>query len=76
MMNIKDINPNLLNIDRILFKTTSAGIYDIGYTTINIVNKNPLNLSVNNIVGYIRKSNEDKYLIFASADKKKVLKIL
>ena len=76
MMNIKDINPNLLNIDRILFKTTSAVIYDTGYTTINIVNKNPLNLSVNNIVGYIRKSNEDKYLIFASADKKKVLKTL
>ena len=76
MMNIKDINPNLLNIDRILFKTTSAVIYDIGYTTINIVNKNSLNLSVNNIVGYIRKSNEDKYLIFASADKKKVLKTL
>ena len=41
---------------------------------INIDSENPLHLIFNNIGWYIKESNEDKYLIFASTDKnKKVL---
>ena len=34
-------------------------------------NENSLYLIFNNVDGYIEESNEDKYLIFASADKNK-----
>ena len=38
---------------------------------VNIDSENPLYLIFDNEDGYIEKSNEDKYLMFASTDKNK-----
>ena len=74
MIKIKNFDSNFLNIYKIWFKSTSAVIYG-SYFTININNENPLYLIFNNADGYIRESNGDKYLTFASTNKiKKVLK--
>ena len=69
------MDSNLLNIDKISFKSTDAVIYNIRYMTVenldhvNIDSENPLYLIFNNVDGYMEESNGDKYLIFASADK-------
>ena len=42
-----------------------------GLDHVNIDSKNPLYLTFNNVNGYIEKSIEDKYLIFASTNKNK-----
>ena len=74
MTNTKNFDSNLINIDKISFKSTNTVIYNIKYITINIDSETPLYLSFNNTDGYIKESNRDKYLIFASTDKnKKVL---
>ena len=74
MIKIKNFDSNSLNIYKIWFKSTSAVIYG-SYFTININNENPLYLIFNNADGYIRESNGDKDLTFASTNKiKKVLK--
>ena len=81
-INIKSVEPNLLNIDKTSFKSTDAVIYHIEYITmksidhVNIDSANSLYLIFNNVDGYIKcnfikESNEDKYLIFASTDKNK-----
>ena len=57
MVNIKKFDPNLLNIDKIAFKTTNVVIYNI---TVNINHENPLYLSFNYVDGYIEESNGDK----------------
>ena len=44
MINITNFDPNLLNVDKILFKSTDAIIYNITCITINIDNENPLYL--------------------------------
>ena len=69
MINIKNVEPNLLKIDRKSYK--NIGIYNIGYITIkkiddyeNIYSVNPLYLQVNHANGYIEEKNENKYLIF------------
>ena len=86
MINIKNFGPSLLSIDKISFKSTDAVIYHIKYITMksldneNIDSANSLYLIFNNVDGYIEfnpteKSNEDKYLVFASKYKnKEVLK--
>ena len=54
MINIKNLDPNLLNINKILFKPIDAAIYNIEYMTIksldhvNIDGINPLYLIFNN----------------------------
>ena len=76
MINIKNFDPSLLDIDKISFKSNDAVIYDVNYITIkSLGSENSLYLIFNNVdVVYIEESNEDKCLIFASADKnKKVL---
>ena len=85
-MNIKNVDPSLLDIDKIPFKSTDDVIYHIEYITMksrdkNIDSANSLYLIFNNLDGYIEcnstecnsseESNENKYLIFASTDKKK-----
>ena len=67
MINIKNFDTNLLNIDKLSFKTVDSVIYNI---TINTDNKNSFYLIFNKVDGYIEENNEDKYLIFASTDKK------
>ena len=71
MINMKTFDPDLFNIDKIPFKNIRAVIYDIEYIRVNIHNKDYLYLIFNNTDGYIRKTNEDKYLIFASTGKNK-----
>ena len=85
MINIKNFDPSLLDIDKISFKSTDDVINHIEFITMksldneNIDSANSLYLIFNNVDGYIEcksteESNENKYLIFASTDKnKKVL---
>ena len=78
MINLKNLEPNLSKIDRKSYK--NIGINNIGYITIkkiddyeNIYSVNPLYLNVNHTNGYIEEKNENKYLIFDSADENKEL---
>ena len=79
-INIKNFDSNLLKIDKKSYKNTENN--PIGYTTIknigdyeNIHSVNPLYLIIGEVDGYIQKSNENKYLVFASTDgSKKVLR--
>ena len=70
MTNINDFDPNLLNIDEVLFKSNELFMYDIKY----IKNQNSLNslhLVFNNLDAYIEESGENRYLIFASTENNK-----
>ena len=75
MINIKNSDSNLLNIDKISIKSTGAVIHSIKYITmksldhVNIDSENSLCLIFDNIDGYIEESSESKYLFFASTDK-------
>ena len=72
MTNIKIFDPSLLSIGQISFESTDSVIYAIEYITMkSLDNENYLYLIFNNVNAYIEESNEDKYLIFASADKNK-----
>ena len=70
MTNIKNVDPSLLSIDKISFKNTDSDIYDIKYFK-NLDSANSLYLIFDNVDGHIEESNENKYLNFFSADKKK-----
>ena len=79
MINIKDVDPNLIKIDKKSHKNT--GIYYFGYMTMKTISNfedinsvNPLYLIIHEVDGYIEENNGNKYLPFASTDKnKKVL---
>ena len=87
MINIKNFDPSLLDIDKISFKSSGDVIYYIEYITMksldneNIDSANSLYLMFNNVGGYIEcnstkwnsteEINENRYLIFASTDKNK-----
>ena len=78
MINIKNVDPIFLKIDRKSYK--DIGIYKIGYITIKknddggtIYSVNPLHLLVNHENGYIEEKGVNKYLIFDSADGNKEL---
>ena len=72
LINIKDFDAKLLNLDK---KKTSINldIYYIGYATKkpgwNVNSVNPLYLMINRIDGFIEEKNGDKYLNIASTDK-------
>ena len=70
MTNIKNFDLSFLSEDKISFKSTDSVIYDIKYFK-NLDSANSLFLIYSNVDGYIGESNENKYLIFASADKNK-----
>ena len=82
MVNIKNFDPRLLEINKLSCKSANINIYHIEYMTmkrfdhVNIDTENPLYLIFNYVDGYIiEESNEDKYLTFASTNKnKEVLK--
>ena len=75
LKNIKDFDPSLLKIDKKTYK--NIGIYYIGYITmkdsdhVKINSVNPLYISINEVDGSVAEKNGNKYLIFASIDKKK-----
>ena len=78
MIILKNFEPNLLQIDRKPYK--NIGIHNIGYIAIKEIDKyeiiysvNPLYLKVNHANEYIEAKNENKYLIFDSADENKEL---
>ena len=57
MVNIKNFDPNLLDVDKISFKTNDAVFCNIRYITmkslVNINSENPI---------YLNFSNEDDYI--------------
>ena len=79
----ENFDSSLLKLDKKSYK--DIGIYNIGYITIkkigdckNIYSVNPLYLRITHASGYIERSstekiNENKYLIFDSADENKGL---
>ena len=78
MINIKNVDPILLKIDRKSYK--DIGIYKIGYITIKknddretIYSVNPLYLLVNHENDYIEEKGVNKYLILDSTDGNKEL---
>ena len=77
MINIKNFEPNLLKIDKKLYKEN--GIYNIRYIKIKKINDcediysvGPFYLLVNHASGYAEENNENKYLIFDSTDESKI----
>ena len=79
MINIKDFDPSLIQIDKKSYK--NIGAYHIGYITIKSIsdyennnNVNPIYLRTGEVDGYIEENNGNKYVTFVSTDKnKKVL---
>ena len=78
MINIKNLESDLLKIDRKSYK--NIGIYNIWYITIktiddfeNIYSVNPLYLIMSHAKGYVEEKNENKYLIFNTTDENKEL---
>ena len=78
MINIKNFDPSLLEINKLSCKKANINIHHIEFITmrsldyVNINSGNPLYLIFNNVDGYvIEESNRDKYLIFASTNKNK-----
>ena len=76
MINIKDLNSNLLKIDKKSYK--NIDIYYIGYIAMkgiidyeSIHSVNHLYFIVGKVDGYIEGKNGNKYLVFASTDKNK-----
>ena len=67
MTNIKNFDPSLLNIDQVSFENNGSVIYDIRYIE-SLYSSNFLYLVFNNLDACIKKSGENKYLIFASTD--------
>ena len=72
MTNICDFDPSLLNVDSIEFKSNNSIIYDIKHIK-NLNSSKILYLVFNNLDGYIEKTDDNKYLIFTSIDKNKMV---
>ena len=70
MINIKNLDPSKVKIDKISYKNIFIfyigylGIKDLIYVKVN--NANPLYLTVNNINGYNEGSDGNKYLTLVS----------
>ena len=69
MTNINDFDPSLLNIDDVLFESNKLIMCDIKYIK-NLNSLNSLYIVFNDLDAYIEKSGENRYLIFASTEKK------
>ena len=75
MINIRNLDSNLLKIDKKSYKNTY--IYYIGYITVkdhvNIHSVNCFYFTINEADGYIEEKKENKYLIFVPTNKNKGL---
>ena len=75
MINITNFDPNLLKLDKKLYKNIE--IYYIEYITmkdsdyVKINSVNLLYLIVDEVDGHLEEKNENKYLILDSTDKNK-----
>ena len=67
MTKVKNFGPSL-NIVQVSFENNDSVIYDIKYIK-NLDSSNCLFVVFNNLDAYIKKSGENKYLIFASTEK-------
>ena len=74
---IKNVDLNLLSIDKVYTKDTHVVIYSIKYIMMEIINSEiPLCLRFSDVDAYIIEENGNKYLIFALTKKnKKVLDV-
>ena len=70
MINIKDVNPDLLKIDKKSYK--NIGIYYIRSITIKSISDygsinsvNPLYLMIHKVIGQIKEKNGGKYLVLS-----------
>ena len=70
--NINDFDQSLLNIDEVSFKNDELIMYNIKYIK-NLNSLNTLYLVFNNLDAYIEKSGGNRYLIFTSTEKNKVM---
>ena len=71
MTNINDFYSNLLNIDQVVFESALI-MYDIKYIK-HLNSLNSLYLVFNNLDAYFEKNDKNKYLIFASPEKNKLM---
>ena len=75
MINIKNFDPNLLEIDKKSYR--NIDIHYIGYITmkdseyVKINSVNPLYLIINEVDGYIKEENGNTYLTLVFTDKNK-----
>ena len=72
MTNISNFDPSWLNVDSIKLKSYNSIIYHIKYIK-NLNSSNSLYLVFNNLDACIEKTDDNKYLIFASTDKNKMV---
>ena len=72
MTNISDFDPNLLNIQKVSFKSSKLISYEIRCIK-DLNSSNSLCLVFNNLHAYIEKNGISKFLIFASTDKNKII---
>ena len=76
---IKNIDRNLLNINKTYAKNTNAVIYEIKYIMMQSINNQnvdraiPLRLTFSDVDAYIIEENENKYLIFALTENNKAV---
>ena len=77
-IDIKTFDSNMLKLDKKSHK--NLDIYNIGYVTVkkigfgyDINSVNPLYLRIGNANGYIKKINENKYLVFDETNENKKL---
>ena len=78
IIDLKTFDSKNLKLDKKTYK--NLDIYNIGYVTIkrigdcyDVNSVNPLYLRIDNASGYIKKINEDKYLVFDVTDENKEL---
>ena len=57
MFDIKNFDPNLLDIDKISSKNTNTVIYNSKYVTTKSINDKHPHLIFNNVNGYIKERN-------------------
>ena len=72
MINIKNLDPKLLNIGKILFKSIDAVAYHIKYIAMKSLDHVNIDCKNSHVDGYIiEQNNEVKYLVFTSEVKNK-----
>ena len=72
MTNINDFDPSLSDIDKVSFLNDELTMYDIKYIK-NSYRLNTLYLVFNNLDGVFQRSGGNKYLIFSSTEKNRIM---
>ena len=69
MINILDLDPNLLDVHEIELRDVRLIIYDISYAK----KQNSFSLVFNNLDAVFQKNHDNKYLIFSSTEKNRIM---